>query len=488
MLILDALETTVPPSVWQTTVITLFILSLINERIVNFIKLNLQRVWENHPKWKLIKWLNQNVGNLRDKETSKAKEKLRERGIMNTSIFVGFWVALSAQLDLFKIVEEAIKIPNSNNDSLLWGFWGHFKQGISYLFSGIFLSFGSKFWHDMLDLIFYASNLKSKITDPNTFTVEKTEQLEEYLKLTGGDITNLAEQQYGDTLKNRANVSYIAKGKRMVNGVVRDVLVVYLKDSDTTNIPSTLTVKLESGRGVEVPVVVEKNVSGIPKAQFSIGSSVQNNGSIGTVCCLIKRTEEEKSRFFVLTCSHVVNAGSSINLGGKPDKIIKVQISGGISGEVVYGLRTALYDIALIEITNPEDYESTVSVKSSPRPISNDDINETSVSINGFKSLESNNNQKRTGFVLAKLSEIPISFSDKKVIFRDLYEFGDDLNPQQCDAISVGGDSGAMIYDDNNIPIAMLIAGNERFSYGISLSDIFNKLNQLGGTITIINS
>jgi hypothetical protein len=487
MLILDALESTVKPSIWQTTVITLFILSLINERIVNFIKLNLQRVWENHPKWKLIKWLNQNVGNLRDKEPSKAKEKLRERGIMNTSIFVGFWVAFSAQLDLFKIVEEAIKIPDPNNGFLLLGFWGYFKQGVSYLFSGIFLSFGSKFWHDMLDLVFYASNLKSKITDPNTFTVEKIEQLEEYLKLTGGDVTNLAEQQYGATLKNRANVSYIAKGKRMLNGVVRDVLVVYLKDSDTTNIPTTLTVKLESGRGVEVPVVIEKNVSGIPKAQFSIGSSVQINDSVGTVCCLLKRTEEENSRFFVLTCSHVVNAGSSKNLGGwlEKDEAKTVQISGGISGDVVYGLRTALYDIALIEITNLDDYESTVSVKSSPRAIANEDINETSVSINGFKSLTINNNQKRTGFVLAKLSEMPISFSDKTVVFRDLYEFGDDLNPQQCDAISVGGDSGAMIYDDNNIPIAMLIAGNERFSYGISLSDIFNKL---GGTISIINS
>lgn len=469
-------------NLWQITVTTLFILSLINERIVNFIKLNLQQLWDKFPRWKLMKWLNQNIGNLRDKETNKAKEKLRERGILNLSIFVGFWIALFSKVDLFSIVKNHGIIQQQDAIPFCSHPWEFIKQLISFVFTGIFLSFGSKFWHDMLDLVFYASNLKSKTTDPNTFTVEKTEQLDEYLKFTGGDITEMAQNQYADTFKSRENVTYIAKGKRLVNGVIRDVLIVYLKDSDRSNIPQTLTVKLPSGRGVEVPVVIENNVDSIPKVQFGIGEGILKNGSVGTICCILKQIDtSQRESYYVLTCNHVLNNGNSTSQGGfKSDDI--VQLTENLSGNWMYGLRTSVFDFALIQI-NIDDIEQTeTDIKDKPIPI--EGMHGKSILINGHQSFSNSGQVSKAGFIIGQVNDMMISYQDQNKKFVKLIELGDSLNEQQSDSISVGGDSGALIYDaQTKIPLAMLIAGNNRFSYAISLFDILEKI---GGQITLI--
>ncbi|WP_143774428.1 hypothetical protein [Niastella vici] len=113
----------------------LFALSLISERIANLYKL----YWRN----------------LRNKRTAIGEEKLRERKVMWTALVCGWIVAVIGGADLFTLLSSGKLIDIFNA-----GLPGKFRSYIGFFLSGIFISLGSKFWHDMLDIVLQFSNLK----------------------------------------------------------------------------------------------------------------------------------------------------------------------------------------------------------------------------------------------------------------------------------------------------------------------------------------
>lgn len=124
--------------IWYTIVTILLALSLISERITNMFKLY--------------------SGKLRTKRVFAPDEKLRERGVMWRALLSGWFVAVVAGADLFLLVSKG-QLVNIFTD-----FPDAFGQRVSMLFgiflSGIFISLGSKFWHDVLDIVLEVSNLK----------------------------------------------------------------------------------------------------------------------------------------------------------------------------------------------------------------------------------------------------------------------------------------------------------------------------------------
>jgi hypothetical protein len=81
--------------------------------------------------------------------------------------------------------------------------------------------------------------------------------------------------------------------------------------------------------------------------------------------------------------------------------------------------------------------------------------------------------------VLKNKSEkaIQIQFSNGIVEMKGLLLFSRQITASsEWEAISVSGDSGAIITDKDDQPIAMLVAGNNSFSYGIPMSTIFDHL------------
>lgn len=120
-------------SILYTIVTILFALSLISERVANLYKL----YWPN----------------LRIKQDDTDAEKLRERKVMWTALVSGWIVAAIAGADLFSLI---------NGDGLFrYDSDTEIVQRIPGIFlSGIFISMGSKFWHDLLDIVLQFSNLK----------------------------------------------------------------------------------------------------------------------------------------------------------------------------------------------------------------------------------------------------------------------------------------------------------------------------------------
>jgi hypothetical protein len=121
--------------------VTLFVLSQVSERISNFLKLYLPL---------------KIVGNLDIKEKSPIKEKIRERKILLVSIVAG--------LITTGLVFGAYLIPaQDDSEQPPWVCYVYDYRCFAIPLMAFFLSFGSKFWHDLLDILFLYKNAQRVI-------------------------------------------------------------------------------------------------------------------------------------------------------------------------------------------------------------------------------------------------------------------------------------------------------------------------------------
>jgi hypothetical protein len=112
--------------------VTLFVLSQVSERIGNFLKLYLpQKVF----------------GNLDIKEKLPYKEKIRERKILLVSFVAGLITTLLFFAAYITPAQDDSKQP-------LWVCYVFERWYATIPIMAFFLSFGSKFWHDLLDILF----------------------------------------------------------------------------------------------------------------------------------------------------------------------------------------------------------------------------------------------------------------------------------------------------------------------------------------------
>ncbi|MEM9001457.1 MAG: hypothetical protein AAGB24_14435 [Bacteroidota bacterium] len=130
---MELVQADIGDNIWTTIITILFALSLIAERISNVIKLN----------WK----------SLRERLQSKKEEKIRERNILWLALFSGCLVSFLAGADLFHLINNAELIAVADY------FKDYGKPILGMLLTGFFISLGSKFWHDVLDIVLKFSEL-----------------------------------------------------------------------------------------------------------------------------------------------------------------------------------------------------------------------------------------------------------------------------------------------------------------------------------------
>lgn len=119
--------------------LTLFMLSLITEKISNFIKLYFPNVFGR-------------------KGVDEESEKRRERKIQLLSGVTGITVALLCNADFFYMIRsEGAMIPWMDYENVT------FRGIMGCVISGLFLSQGSKFFHDLLDVLLYYKNVKKTL-------------------------------------------------------------------------------------------------------------------------------------------------------------------------------------------------------------------------------------------------------------------------------------------------------------------------------------
>jgi hypothetical protein len=107
---------------------------------------------------RLANWLKLGNSDLREKQVAPEAEKERERGIALRALAVSVTLALLMKADFFEILSH-LEAPW---DTLGWvrpegNAWtpGQLLHAlVGTVVTGIALSFGSKFWHDVLDRVY----------------------------------------------------------------------------------------------------------------------------------------------------------------------------------------------------------------------------------------------------------------------------------------------------------------------------------------------
>ncbi|WP_456462095.1 hypothetical protein [Reichenbachiella sp.] len=306
-----------PENLWVTIVTILFALSLISERIANLIKLH-------------FSGLNLKKDNTKD-------EKNREKRISWLSLFTGLFVSLIAGADLFTLVTEGELYNHVNfvDEELL----DQLKIIFGILFSALFVSLGSKFWHDVLDIVLQFSELKKytakskgrEIKDDEAKIVSDLilkrdiELNRELLKDKDAYEINLLAAYEFAKIKylNKVWVTGVDIGFKYTNGIKTDIAAVRIhvnkKQANKIEIPESERV-LPYINGIETDVIESnftltstvdpKSKVEILQPGISIGDIHKNTGTLGL---LVEHVD--RKTLHLLTNAHVLKSADVFQPG-----------------------------------------------------------------------------------------------------------------------------------------------------------------------------
>ncbi len=287
---------------------TLFVLSMISERVVSFIKLTFSG-------WGFL-------GNLKVKSNDVDAETSRSRRILQVNLFIGFLVALSIRADLVEIFKQ-IQDPKAG---IGWdqGWPQSFPEVLRIILgcflTGCFLSLGSKFWHDLLDLLLAVKQIKQEraglfdqISATGVFG-----QLNPDAKAQ--QIRTAIDQHAVEWINGFSNVIGCSPGVRVKDGVETGEHVIQFRVADKVADPGAIAVPIPSSiilsNGMAIPTDV---VIGSPAiacwknpgnhlSPVKMGTSISRRelANTGTIGIRVIKKVGDKVVPCLLTCFHVV--------------------------------------------------------------------------------------------------------------------------------------------------------------------------------------
>lgn len=360
--------------------------------------------------------------------------------------------------------------------SCAWSWIGSFlvfkiNPIIGSFYAGVLLSFGSKFWHDLLDLLYVVKNTRR----PSSMDGNMQD-----MKIKMNDKAMAEAVIYEE--KKKLNAQYGAALVELSPVLVRDlhensgfkyVIGAYFQEKRPSGFPDYFQVP---GMNTWIKVKTIEGV-GLPRAQCRPGSFLRNTniGQYGSYGCVVRNKNDQH---YILTSAHVIT-----DHPGKictQDVIDQVRVWVAGTNELLPVFQYAFAgpagtDYALIGPVD-ERYRNTIGQQrtlQTSREISAIDegiIVTTSLSRHTFIS-------ERSGVIKQHhVSEQEVLFQDGSVhTLRNLI---------RLDKISTDGDSGAMIYDQYNQVIGMIVASDLAFTYAIKIESI---LAQLTGAYEIMH-
>ncbi len=449
-------------------VITLFILSMISERFVTWFKL----YFGKEGRW--FPGFSKKTEDLRKMIKTPEEEKQLEVKVLGLNIVLSCLIALLSHADLFDIISST-----SPNNSIGWQKNADFDFNtfVGCILTGFFISLGSKFWHDLLDLLLYSKNLKAKLSDERTYTAPKTiEQFDEYINMPDSKITDLALERYGDAISKIPGVVGVGSGLMKKGNSKIGCLEVHFGDGlNLEAVKSEYSIQLKSGIAINVPV--NKIVTGETELhidEFNAGCLVANESEAlgwGAAGCIVKKDADSST--YILSCLHVLNGDRDLTSYTKGSKII-VSTNGNKRkvATLTEGMRTETLDVAIAQIS--PDYRFTNNGIGNPKNVksitTNDAILELPVNIVGGKS-----EKKRKGMIYNNSMKKSFPYPDKSWELSDLLVLTQ-YDGENYKTLTQKGDSGSLVMDDDNNAVGIVVGGDKKFTYAMKMDKISNLL------------
>ena len=339
-----------------------------------------------------------------------------------------------------KLNFQDLIINNINGKNLISSFLG-------YVFAGFFLSFGSKFFHDLLDLLFFAKKAKQATRDPKFQNLQSADEV----------VTFVEDYQIRYHLdEKRAELHSIPEvyGSGIIEDVVNGKLIKQVQVCATKDLElETLFVtNSKSGDKVKIPYVL-KRVNGPAIPQGSILEkklTIYNDNNLEGSFSLVVDLGNPKEKF-LLTCYHVVKHRNHDfhEFKGNQNNIIKQESI--TIGELYKGEINSVIDAALVKLDsniNLQNFakKSTEVASFKYRPKENDQV-----SVFAQKT-----HYRYFAWIKAVYQTYTISYKDENGPDWELsYLFSiSDYGPT---SITHPGDSGGCVFKGDE-PIGMIVA------------------------------
>jgi len=452
-------------------VIVLFLLSMICERLADFFKHYLSEV--NTGLARKIKRLLR-IGNLVSRfPDASLQEDKRYYRILKINIFCGFAIAYALHADLFSIIANKEEPFNAIGWKTFKWFWTDIRGTIAFIIgcfaTGFFISFGSKFWHDLLDILLQIKNYRRLLADPDTYRFDKISSFDQYISLYPSYIANPAHQQFRSSYIGNTSVSSIALRSDRQGYYFEIVL-----RAPDASIPDFYDYALPNGIVKRFRVNKIIDTEKIKPHALSLSDSIYNTSrvnNIGTIGCLVRKVND--NGIYVLTCYHnVVEPGSNFVFSiQSPNKVELADKKQQLTGKMIYGLRDYEVDAALIQLDvsarkKLRNVIPQIGLLTGVRDISTIKVEDkVRVFMNGRKS-------GTTEGMITGISDAKIEYEDGDHVLFNLL-----MLEHNGRSISKPGDSGACIIDENNALVGILVAGRNAVSYAIPASIVFSKLS-----------
>jgi hypothetical protein len=367
-----------------------------------------------------------------------------------------------------------------------------------YLFTALFLSLGSKFWHDLLDLVLFVKNSKRKMEDFNSVGVTDMKQVMEYYQADEYDLACKTLEANRRTLESQYPNSSFNVGCEHINGEYRwSILILnrnqtagdenrkgrdkisYVSNGYVFNFPL-----------INLPVGQIETTENKPDVVAGKGLFNQDNpDSIGTFGCIVKDIRKGCDDYLLLTCYHCVRIPGEHDWEGIDIKAKKRSVryirnkqdnQRKFIGDVIVGYRDGRMDVAIIKPKSNDlvsDYinNSNQTIPIGHRKVTKEDVEKkTRLWFSGAATGAGEGfiiSFGHTDFILYPGDKDPHKL--RNLIVFSLTQAEPYTKP--CDK----GDSGAIIIEaDTNKALGMVVARDSKFGYAIPIADIL-ELNYL---------
>lgn len=456
---------------------TLFVASTINERIIDFIKLRVPELY--------LKSFNQK------------EEFRRSRKLWLLAFGFGVFTTLLLNINFLTLLVDNKEIFGDQKqhnfiDWLQTVSDKRFYDIAGCLFTALFISLGSKFWHDLLDLVLFIKNSQRKSSELNPQGLTDVKQIDQYMKEDEFQVATLALEANRDALEKDFPGASFHIGYEHIDREFRFCVVVMNRGSDNTTAGKLkqITYITNYGYAFQFPIFVLS--PGVVETANQILSVATAGGgllnaatphNIGTFGCIVKDIKNGGKDYFLLTCYHCVRVRDKHSWDGLTDnsldrevKYVKNMIDQKpfVVGAIQSGYRNGRMDIAMIkplsnDIISDYQWSSTLTVPKGHRAVKVEDIQKkTRVWFSGARS------GNCEGYIINIGYTEPVKYPGdaEPHTLRNLIVFSKtSAKPfkKPCEK----GDSGTIILDaQTNEALGMIVACDNQFGYAIPIHDI----------------
>lgn len=412
-----------------------------------------------------------------NKDSNQSSDQVKESEITILSFLIGFGVSIAFNTDLIKLFSNLFQESKSETFHLV-GWMGEqpidFKNFrlssiyfnkfnllplVGFIATAFFLSFGSKFFHDLLDTLFQVKQLKRKLNDKETYKIDNIKDFDEYIAATEGDIVQKSIEQNNAQLRAVPGYLNAYVGVGMTPTGKQYIACVDVKGKLLQK-PAHIDYTFSSGRKKKIPVMIFEN-SGSVKPNYGKVENPQLNNYIGSVACSVV---DANGGYHFLTCAHVLTGGRfDDSMNNQSMQIpVEVDINGAkIPSTWYYGYQDHEYDIALVR---PNQVASPPSVQATP-------IDSTLDMLGASLHFRGATSPHGTGYLFAHNVETDITFANKTVRMFGLIKTTQYVAGKFL-PIASGGDSGSLLLDNQNNALGIILGSDDNFTYAISIYKI----------------